>query len=424
MVDGGEDKRKSPGGSDADDGVATYTGLYKQWEEGHWSATGIDFSVDAKHWLERLTDIQKGSARWHHRLLLAGVETLSHAITALLDSATGRAQRSFLATQAADVARHEFLLDRFMREVIGRDCVDGDLTWGLEQLLAEIDRFADALRRKPREKPVMAQLVAVSHVVVEGVLAIPGNHFLYRYLDRHGLMPGLATGMAAAARDENRHVAFGTRYLADLLNSSRETRAATIEALDRAVPWMVGVFVPPGRDNSYVECFEFSLQDIYTFGVRSLEARLGQVGISPSELWLLARDDRTLSYEERGRRARVLVESGVLGDDVEPQVTPEGFEILFEGMARSTDLDTARSLGGPVEWAFTDAEPWHLVVTDDRVEAKPGRGGEPALRLEAASADWARMVVGRTDSRWALLTRRLRVHGTFAAKAKLAKLFH
>lgn len=411
--------------TDENEGVATYSGLYRQWEEGHWSATGIDFSVDAKHWLDRLSETQKASVRWHHAIFLAGIESLSGAVTSLMDSAGARPERLFLATQAADLARHEFFLERFMQEVIGRDSSEIDTSWGLKQLLAEVDRLAEVLRRKPREKPLMAQTVALCHVVVQGVLAIPGNHFLYRYMDRHGIAPGLATGMAAAARDESRHVAFGARYLADLLESSREARSATIEALDRAVPWMIGVYVPPGRDPSYIECFDFSLQDIFTFGVRSLETRLAQLGISPSELWLLARDDRTLSYEERGRRARVLVDSGVIGDDgFEPELTPEAFEILFEGMARSTDIDTARSLGGPVEWAFTDAEPWHLVVTDSGVDAKPGRADEPALRLEAESADWARMVVGRTDSRWALLTRRLRVHGTFAAKAKLAKLFH
>jgi hypothetical protein len=34
------------------------------------------------------------------------------------------------------------------------------------------------------------------------------------------------------------------------------------------------------------------------------------------------------------------------------------------------------------------------------------------------------MVVGRADARWGLLTRRLKVHGPFAAKKKLPKLFN
>ncbi|MGH2729947.1 MAG: SCP2 sterol-binding domain-containing protein, partial [Actinomycetota bacterium] len=102
---------------------------------------------------------------------------------------------------------------------------------------------------------------------------------------------------------------------------------------------------------------------------------------------------------------------------------PDAFEILFDGMTRVLDLDVARALGGPIEWDFTDAEPWHLIVTDDHAEAKPGRAGEPALRLETTAAEWAKIAVGRTDARWALLKRRLKVHGHLAAKARLPKLF-
>jgi putative sterol carrier protein len=87
------------------------------------------------------------------------------------------------------------------------------------------------------------------------------------------------------------------------------------------------------------------------------------------------------------------------------------------------DLEVARSLGGPIEWDFTDADPWHLVVTNGHAEAKPGKAGQAALRLEASSADWAKIAVGRVDPRWALLKRRLKVHGQLSAKAKLPRLF-
>ena len=98
-------------------------------------------------------------------------------------------------------------------------------------------------------------------------------------------------------------------------------------------------------------------------------------------------------------------------------------EVLFDGVVRSLDLDVARSVGGPIEWTFTDHEPWHVVVTNGHAEAKPGRVNDAALRLEVSSADWARIAVGRADPRWALLKRRLRLHGSLAARAKLPKLF-
>jgi hypothetical protein len=80
-------------------------------------------------------------------------------------------------------------------------------------------------------------------------------------------------------------------------------------------------------------------------------------------------------------------------------------------------------LGGTIQWEFTETEPWHVVVTDSDVEAKMGRVDHPALRLEVSAAEWAKIAIGRGDARWALLTRKLRVHGPLAAKRKLPNLF-
>ncbi len=170
--------------------------------------------------------------------------------------------------------------------------------------------------------------------------------------------------------------------------------------------------------------FGFTLEEIFAFGLRSYETKLRRVGVDPSEIRMLAVQDLSLTYDERARRAWVLIDDGVLGNDnIEPKLGPESFEILFDGMARTLDLEVARSLGGPIEWDFTDAESWHIVVTNGHAEAKPGKAGKPALRLEAATADWAKIAVGRVDPRWALLKRRLRVHGHLSAKAKLPRLF-
>jgi hypothetical protein len=77
-----------------------------------------------------------------------------------------------------------------------------------------------------------------------------------------------------------------------------------------------------------------------------------------------------------------LIEAGILGDDRrEPEPTGEALEILFDSMTKSIDLDVARFLKGPIEWRFTDGDPWHIVVTNEHAEAKPGRAGNPALTL-------------------------------------------
>ncbi|MGH2734933.1 MAG: SCP2 sterol-binding domain-containing protein, partial [Actinomycetota bacterium] len=256
-----------------------------------------------------------------------------------------------------------------------------------------------------------------------GMLALAGQHFIQRYLEEREMLPGFSQGITNVSRDESRHVAFGIKFLGELVRDP-DCRAAAIEMWDRVLPFAVGLFIPPNYDRSYTEAFGFTLEEIYAFGLRSFEMKLERVGISPDELRLLAREDRSLSYEERARQEWVLIEAGILGDDRrEPAPTPEALEILFEAMARSVNLEVARSLRGPVEWDLTDAGPWHLVVTNGHAEAKPGRAGNPAITFRCTSAQWAKVAVGRADARVALLTRKLRVAGNWSARAKLLKLF-
>ena len=410
----------------------SYERLYRLWEENNWSATAIDFTVDVEHWRSRLTERQRESAMWNYAMFLVGEEAVARTLTPVLDANLAYPQQVFLTTQIVDEARHHVFFDRFMREVAGQgsdtkstlDAMERHLTWGFQQVFAELDRISDALRKKHRDRALLAQMITLYHVLIEGTLAIPGQHFIQRYVEKLDILPGFSAGIANVSRDEARHVAFGIKFLGELVASSKECRAAAIEMLDRVMPWAVGVFVPPNLDPSYAECFDFTLEEIEAFGMRSLETKLRRIGIDRNEIRLLSREDPSLSYEERARRAWILIRAGVIGDDRrEPQVDENVMEILFDGMERAIDLDIARSLGGPLEWDFTDAEPWHLVVTDGHAEAKPGRAGEPALRLEISSSDWARIAVGRTDPRWALLKRRLRVHGSLSAKAKLPRLF-
>ncbi|HJR44497.1 MAG TPA: ribonucleotide-diphosphate reductase subunit beta [Actinomycetota bacterium] len=410
----------------------SYEKLYRRWEQNPWSATAIDFTVDKEHWRTKLDDKQRDAALWNYALFLVGEEAVARTLTPVLDAAPEYAQQIFLTTQIVDEARHHVFFDRFMREVAGQgsdtrstlEAMEPHLTWGFRQVFGELDRLTDALRRKPKDRALLAQSIALYHVIVEGVLAIPGQHFIQRYVEKLDILPGFSEGITNVSRDEARHVAFGIKFLGELIRSSQECRDAAIELWDRVTPWTVGVFVPPNRDRAYAESFDFTLQEIFSFGLRSYETKLKRVGVDPSEIRMLKVQDLSLDYDERARRAWILIDDGVVGDDnQEPKLSPESYEILFGGMVQTLDLEIARSLGGPIEWDFTDAEPWHIVVTNGHAEAKPGKAGEAALRLEASSADWAKIAVGRVDPRWALLKRRLRVHGQLGAKAKLPRLF-
>lgn len=412
--------------------VISYGRLYRLWEENAWSATGLDFTTDAKHWDERFTDRQREAALWNYAMFLIGEEAVARTLTPVLDSAPTHEQKIFLTTQIVDEARHHVFFDRFMREVAGQgtdvrstlSAVDGLVTWGFRQVFDELDRVSDALRKKPGDKALLAQTVALYHVVVEGLLAIPGQHFIQRYVEKMEILPAFSEGITNVSRDESRHVAFGIRFLGELVRSSTDCRDAAIEMFNRALPWAIGVFIPPNLDPSYAECFDFTLEEIYAFALRSFETKLNRIGIAPSEIALLSRDNADYPYDERARRAWVLIRAGIIGDERrEPEVSPEALEILFEGLTRIVQLDVARALGGPIEFDLTDAGTWHLEVTNGHAEARPGPAGKPALTLQSTVADWAKISVSRMDPRVALLTRKLKVHGSLSSRAKLPKLF-
>ncbi len=411
---------------------SSYQELYRMWEEANWSAAALDFSIDARDWTGAVTPVQRRAALWSCSLLLIAQEAGVRTLIPVLEAAPEHSQRTFLTTEIVDEARHHVFFDRFLREVVGRghdeqatlEAARTHATPGLRQLLEELDRLGDALRRKPKERDVLARTIALHYLVVEGMFVIPAEHFLGRYPVKLGILPSFARGVAAAARDEARHVAFGVKFLRALVASSNDCRAAVIDALDRVLRSAMATFVPPERDRAYARSLSFGLEEFSAFGLQFLEEKLRILGIDRSELRMLAYQNAA-SHDERARQLWVLIDAGLLGGDErrELELAPEAFDILFEGMARLVDLDVARSLGGPIEWDFNDAEPWHIVVIDGRAEAKLGRAGNPALRLETSSHAFARIAVGRTDARWALLKRSLKVHGHLAARAKLPKLF-
>jgi Ribonucleotide reductase, small chain/SCP-2 sterol transfer family len=414
------------------DETISYERLYGLWEQNQWSATSIGFSLDEEHWRTKLDDRQREAALWNYAMFLVGEESVARTLTPVVDSVLGYAETIFLCTQIVDEARHHVFFDRFVREVCacGEDsastlaAVDGYLTWGFRKIFDELDRVTEELRRRPDDRPLLAQSVALYHLVVEGMLAIPGQHFIQRYVRNLGIMPGFAEGIANVARDESRHVAFGVTLLGELSSESSECRAAAIEMWDRVFPWAAGVFVPPGMDRSYTECFDFTLEEIYAFGMRSFETKLRRAGFEPNEIRMLGQLDPAWSYDERARNLLALIEAGILGDDRrEPQVTGPVLDILFDGVARSLRLEVLEAIGAPLQWSFTDAEPWHVVMRDGRAVAGPGPAQRPALTVETTTSEWAKIAVGRADPLRSLVTRRLRVRGSLAAKAKLPRLF-
>ncbi|HEX9038772.1 MAG TPA: ribonucleotide-diphosphate reductase subunit beta [Ktedonobacterales bacterium] len=406
------------------------TRLYKLWEGGNWSAFAIDLRQDAIDWRERLTPKQRQASRWNYAMFVHGEEAVARTLAPFVTAALTQEQRIFLTTQIVDEARHHVFFDRFMREVMGEgdsydavlDAVRPELTPGFRRVFNELDRLTDQLRRQPANRALYAQCIALYHVVVEGTLAHPGQRFMLEYMTRDDVMPGFRSGIARIARDESRHMAFGIQALGELVASSPIIKRAVIRALDRVLPWAVGVLTPPGLDFDYLRAFGVAVEDLYAFSLKSLEAKLTRAGIAPGEVMALVKLGASDPPSVQAERALAMMKAGMVSDAVPLDTSEASMALLFAAVERVARARPVSSFPGSIQWELAGAEPWYLAVESGMARVRRGRVAAPALTLRATAVDWASVATQRLDPRWALATRRMSVSGDWRLALRLPAL--
>jgi 1,2-phenylacetyl-CoA epoxidase catalytic subunit len=417
------------------DGIRTadaisYEDLYQRWEDQNWKAASIDFSADRKGW-EELSDIQRRSALWLYSMFLYGEDSVADNLSPYIDAAPKEEQKYFLATQQVDEARHAVFFHRFFKEVIDAGETPAATiaytrpqhNWGYRNVFARLDQMAEELR-KDRSLPKFAQGIALYHLVVEGTLAQPGQHFIEDYFTKAGTLPGFSEGMQHVSRDEQRHIAFGVKVLAELFRESEECKEAVRELLLEVLPYAIAVFNPPNMDREYTRCYGFELEDIFAWGLRSVLTKWRATGYPLEEMPGVLPVDPTLKPEEMAARQIRLLEAGVLGDPRrEPQRDPEVQRLYFDVVARTARADAVNGSQFTVQWRFLDAEPWHLVVQGGSSRAEPGIAPDADVTVETRWADWLRISRGLANPTKALLSRRLRLSGSPLKLRTFARLF-
>jgi len=408
----------------------TYGGLYERWEHGNWRATELDLTQDAIDWHEKLDESQRRSALWLYTLFFHGEDSVTDNLSPYIDAVPHEEQKYFLATQQADEARHSVLFHRFMAEVVGLGrgrevsatlaATDDQLTWGHRRVFGHLDEMADRLRAD-RSPAQLAAAVTLYHIIVEATLAQPGQHMIERYLEEYDLLPGFRAGMRMVARDEQRHIAFGVKLLADLYRERpAEIQEAIVGELRETLPNAMLVPRPPNWDASYTAAFGFTLDELTEEGMRSLEQKLRSIGLPVDNLPGLP-IDMSLSIAERARRGLLLARCNLLGPDRPVVRDPDAIAVFFDSIARTTRPGIVPS-GTTILWDFTDHEPWHLTVNGN-VEVAPGRVERPSVRLRCGLDDWADIAAERTSVPAALLRRRLRPSGDPRVLLRLGRLF-
>ncbi len=409
-----------------------YADLYARWERGNWSATEIDFTQDRIDWHERFTPEQRRSALWLYTLFFHGEDSVADNLSPFIEAAPLVEQKYFLATQQVDEARHAVFFHRFMHEVVGIG--DGTLShglrvtkpalnWGHRRTFAHLDKVADQLRsdRSPR---MLARAITMYHIIVEGTLAQPGQHVIEASLERLDLLPGFREGMRNVAIDEQRHIAFGVKLLADLYRDDPQgIQDEIVDLIREVLQWTLSVPVPPGWDESYMTCFGYTMEDLYEEGARANEARLRAIGLPLDDIAHFP-FPMDVSPRERGRRALAFLRAGLLGQGNGPVGRdPETIRIFMELLARNARGEEVAH-GTTIQWEFPDMEPWYLLLEGRRKRAVQGRVARPTVRLRMRFDDFGELVSERVRPHELALRGRLRPWGDPRVLLKLQRLFH
>jgi ribonucleoside-diphosphate reductase beta chain len=222
-----------------------------------------------------------------------GEQKVAEELGPMMRAAPTEEMRIFLCTQIADEARHVRFFNRFYDEV---GVLESDnLQDRLEETSAHLNpQFnvlfdehltsrVDRLARQPDDLEALVEAVTLYHMIIEGMLALTGQHFITEYNEQQGTLPGFVDGFTKIARDEHRHVAFGARFLRDMAQEDTKYRDAIQRTLVECGPAADGVLTPPWYDEEEEpEVFGYTMEETKAFAMKCLERRLKVIGLAPA----------------------------------------------------------------------------------------------------------------------------------------------
>jgi ribonucleoside-diphosphate reductase beta chain len=272
----------------------TADSLYRRWETQQWAVSALDFTQDKKDWAGLSEGLQLAYRRTM-TLFFIGEQAVTDTLSPLLYAAPREDERIFLATQLADEARHTVFFQRFFAEVLG---LEGGLSTALEAVRPrtvagfrkifdeELAGAVDLVRREPANERAWVEAVVTYHLVIEGYLALAGQHTLLTQFRKVGILPGFTAGFTAVARDESRHIGFGVMALRRRVTEQPEmARVITRKVLELLEPAVYTGVAPDRRlaiddPTSIPAMFRVNPLEAREFAVGQLTKRVRACGIS------------------------------------------------------------------------------------------------------------------------------------------------
>ncbi len=273
----------------ADIKLLNYEELYGLWERQQWQTQELDFTQDREDWAG-FPEEERFQRMYGLSSFFIGEQKVAEELGPIMRAAPTEDQKVFLCTQIADEARHVRFFERFYREV---GVLQAD---GLSEMLTETaehlnDNFGllfdemlkqrtDRLSAEPEDTEALVEAVTLYHMVIEGMLALTGQHFIMDFNEREGTLPGFVEGFQNVARDEHRHVAFGSVFLREKAREDDRYKQAIQRTLEESLPAAEGVLSPPwAPDDEDYELFGFSIADTRAFAAKCLMRRLKVIGL-------------------------------------------------------------------------------------------------------------------------------------------------
>ena len=270
--------------------LLSYTELYELWERQQWSTQDIDFTQDRIDWHERIPPAEREQRLFGLSGFFLGEQLVTDELGPIMRAAPLSEQRIFLSTQIADEARHVRFFNRFYEEVGILDDAKG-LADRLEATRTRVggsfeelfDRMlrgkVDRLAVEPEDTETLVEAITLYHMVIEGALALTGQHFIIEYNEAVGTLPGFVAGFQNVARDEHRHIAFGVRFLADMVAEDDRYRAAIQRTMAEALPIADGVLDPPWPEEEDYAAEFGTREETHGFAAQALSRRLRAIGL-------------------------------------------------------------------------------------------------------------------------------------------------
>jgi ribonucleoside-diphosphate reductase beta chain len=275
----------------ADVKLLSYQELYQLWERQQWQTQELDFSRDREDWNEKFDDEERFQRMYGLSSFFIGEQKVAEELGPIMRAAPTEDQKIFLCTQIADEARHVRFFERFYREVgvLESDDLPQMLEQTSEHLNENFGRLFDGMLKErterlsvaPDDTEALVEAVTIYHMVIEGMLALTGQHFIMDYNEREGTLPAFVEGFQNVARDEHRHVAFGSVFLREKAGEDDRYKRAIQRTLEEVLPVADGVLSPPwAPEGDDWELFGYSIADTRQFAGTSLMRRLKVIGLS------------------------------------------------------------------------------------------------------------------------------------------------